>query len=447
MIGRVVLDRYEVVESIGHGSMGQVWLANDRRQERQVVVKVMHERIAGQPKFRDLFQREMEFMARFKHPHAVEFIDATFDDPSGPCIVMEHVPGVGLDQILQQQLVLHPERVGTLLVQICQALNAAHQSGIIHRDLKPANVMVTHADHPDEFVKVMDLGLARLTAKPYIPLEKLQGSADEHAVGTPAYCCPEQLRGDQVDHRSDIYSLGIMLFEMLTGRMPFEREMTVDLLHDQMHNPAPSFADVGAKHISAPVEAVVQMCLSKYPVERPQTAYDLAIRFHRSLGRTSPLAERDFQPASVANLEASGMLMPGRNADQIVEVLEAWMPEPIALVKLRGFVEDAGGRVIESRPGLIRVRFGEPPPEPTEKPKGMFAWLRRPPSPDPKAPPPMDPVAVDLYMRKIDPRHPNQLTLAVVFRALAGPLPLDSRWLERCDRLLGDLRGYLMAQR
>src|SRR5437773_12327098 len=192
MLGRTVLDRYEVIASIGHGSMGQVWLANDRRMPRQVVVKEMREQVAGRPHFREQFQREMEFMARFKHPHAVEYIDATFSDPAGPCIVMEYVQGAGLDQILERHGALHPERVGTLLNQICQALNAAHQSGIIHRDLKPANLMVIRPDFPDEFLKVMDLGLARLIAKPHIPLEKLQGSKDAHAVGTPAYCCPEQ---------------------------------------------------------------------------------------------------------------------------------------------------------------------------------------------------------------------------------------------------------------
>jgi serine/threonine-protein kinase len=447
MLGRVVLDRYEVVESIGHGSMGQVWLARDRRQKQDVVVKVMHERIAKDPKFRDLFQREMEFMQRFRHPHAVRFIDATLDDPNGPCIVMEYVPGVGLDQILEQHKVLHPERVGALLIQICQALNAAHQSGIIHRDLKPANLMVIHPDHPDEFLKVMDLGLARLTAKPYIPIEKLQGSADHHAVGTPAYCCPEQLRGDQIDHRSDIYSLGVILFELLTGRLPFEDESSLDVMHAQMHRAPPRFADVGVKTVGRAVEQVVQLCLSKYPIERPQTAYDLANRFHRALARATDLSERDFQSEALPNLEASGLPMPGRNADRIVEVLEAWMPEPIALVKLRGFVEDAGGRVVESRPGLIKVTFGEPPPEPPAKPKGLFAFLRKTPLPDPQAPPPLAPVAIDLYMRKIDPQRPNQLSVAVVFRALSGALPFDSRWHDRCDRLLGDLRGYLMAQR
>jgi serine/threonine protein kinase len=446
MLGRVVLDRYEIVESIGQGSMGQAWLARDRRLTRDVVVKVMHARIAQQAKFRELFQREMQFMARFRHPHAVEFLEASLDDPGGPCIVMEYVPGVGLDQIIERQGALHPERVGNLLEQICQALQAAHTSGIVHRDLKPANLMVVHADRPGETVKVMDLGLARLAAKPYIPLEKLQGSADEHAVGTPAYMCPEQLRGDEVDHRADIYSLGVILFEMLTGRLPFDDEATIDILHAHMHRPPPPFASVGPSRVPPAVESVVQASLSKYPIERPQTPFELAQRFHQALGRRTTLAEKDYQPAAVGNVEDSGALMPGRDGDQIVETLEAWMPEPIALVKLRGFVEDEGGRVIESRPGLIRVRLGEPPPEPP-KPKGMFAWLRRKPPPPPDAPPPIDPVAIDLYLRKTDPKHPSQLTIAAVFRALEGPLPFDPRWHERCDRLVSDLRAYLMAQR
>ena len=105
----------------------------------------------------------------------------------------------------------------------------------------------------------------------------------------------------------------------------------------------------------------------------------------RSPGATD-LPERDFQSEAMPNLEASGLPMPGRDAEKMVEVLEAWMPEPIALVKLRGFVEDAGGRVIESRPGLIRVHLGEPPPEPKDKPKGLFAWLRKDAGPRPEGP-------------------------------------------------------------
>src|SRR4029079_3634911 len=111
-----------------------------------------------------------------------------------------------------------PERVGGLLVQLCQALNAGHALGIVHRDLKPANLMVVDPDKPKEVLKVLDLGLAQLSARPHLSLEKLQGGTDERAVGTPAYVCPEQLRGNATDHRGDIYSLGVILFELLTGR-------------------------------------------------------------------------------------------------------------------------------------------------------------------------------------------------------------------------------------
>src|SRR5205814_2310187 len=99
MLGQVVLGRYQIDQYIGHGSMGQVWLGHDLTEPRYVVVKQVHERVAGQPKYRELFQREMQFMARFRHPHAVEFYDGSLDDPAGPCIVMEYVPGVGLDAI------------------------------------------------------------------------------------------------------------------------------------------------------------------------------------------------------------------------------------------------------------------------------------------------------------------------------------------------------------
>src|SRR5207244_10076814 len=130
-------------------------------------------RVAGKPRFQELFAREMQFMARFRHPHAVEFYESSLTDPAGPCIVMEYVPGVGLDQILARHRFLHPDRVGALLTQLCMALNAAHRSGIVHRDLKPANIMIIKPDVPEEVLKLMDLGLGQLSAKPYLPLEKL----------------------------------------------------------------------------------------------------------------------------------------------------------------------------------------------------------------------------------------------------------------------------------
>jgi serine/threonine protein kinase len=444
MLGRTVLDRYEIIRPIGQGSMGQVWLARDRLQPRHAVVKLLHERVAGQPHYRELFVREIQAMARFRHPHAVELYDASLDDPAGPCLVMEHVPGVGLDALLEQRRFLMPERVGTLLIQICQALHAAHTAGLVHRDLKPANLLVVGPDGPNEFLKVMDLGLAQLAARPHIPLEKFQGSADDYAAGSPAYVCPEQLRGDPCDRRGDIYSLGVVLFELLTGRLPFDLPDPLAILSAHVNLRPPTFKEVGMGILPRPVEQVVQQCLAKFPNERPQSAYELAGRFQVALGRSGDLDARAFQPTGGPAPEAAAAPPPGGDGgERIVEALEAWMPEPVAAMKLRGFVEEVGGRVVASEPGLIRVAL-DPPAK--KKSSVFFNWLTGQPPPPPTPPPlPRDPMVIELHMTKRDRGGKSRLELQVVFRAVSGPLPDDPLWRAWCQELLGKLKAYLMA--
>src|SRR6266852_3839334 len=160
---RVFLNRYQAVRLLGEGGMGQVYLARQLDLGRQVVVKVMHDHIASDPKFRERFERETKIMAQFQHPYAVTLYDASLDDPQGPCIIMEYIKGITLDQLVQNNKGrLSPGRVGRLLSQLCEVLQAAHNDGYIHRDLKPANLMVVEPDTPYEKVKVMDFGLAKL---------------------------------------------------------------------------------------------------------------------------------------------------------------------------------------------------------------------------------------------------------------------------------------------
>src|SRR5215510_14547943 len=141
MVGRIFLGRYEAMRVLGEGGMGRVYLARQIDLGRQVVVKVMHENIATDQKFRDRFQRETLVMARFQHPYVVTLYDASLNDPQGPCIVMEYIRGITLDTLLHRNGRLTPARVGRLLGQLCEALQAAHDEGIIHRDLKPGNLM------------------------------------------------------------------------------------------------------------------------------------------------------------------------------------------------------------------------------------------------------------------------------------------------------------------
>src|SRR5262249_39959089 len=140
-----------------------VYLAKQPDLNRQVVVKVMHEHIAEDPKFCERFQQEMMTMARFQHPYAVALYDASAKDPNGPCIIMEYLRGMTLEKLLEENGGrLNPARAGRFLSQICEVLQAAHDQGIIHRDLKPSNLMVLDADTPYEKVKVMDFGLAKV---------------------------------------------------------------------------------------------------------------------------------------------------------------------------------------------------------------------------------------------------------------------------------------------
>src|SRR2546427_2777745 len=196
MVGRIFLGRYEATRLLGEGGMGRVYLARQIDLGRQVVIKVMHDHIAVDPKFRDRFQRETLLMARFQHPYAVTLYDASLNDPQGPCIVMEYIRGVSLDALLVKNGRLSPARVGRLLGQLCEVLQAAHSEGIIHRDLKPANLMVVDPETPYEKIKVMDFGLAKLVDPD--KFRKAEGSGPEFAIGTPGYMCPEQARGAEM---------------------------------------------------------------------------------------------------------------------------------------------------------------------------------------------------------------------------------------------------------
>src|SRR5579872_629190 len=181
---------------------------------------------------------------------------------------MEYVPGVTLETVTTRHRSLDAERVGRLLGYIGHALDAAHTAGIVHRDLKPANLMVLKGGTPEESAKVMDFGFAGFAAKPHLQLAELTGHGPIYAMGTPGYVSPEMIRGDSVDKRSDLYSIGVILFELLTGRLPFDFESQEKLLEAHVKNSPPRFAKIGAKHVPPAVEAVVQLALSKYPNER-----------------------------------------------------------------------------------------------------------------------------------------------------------------------------------
>jgi serine/threonine protein kinase len=455
MWSRVFLNRYRSVRLLGEGGMGRAYLARELNGDRLVVVKVLHEEFAKDSQGRLSFQREMELLARFRHPGAVEFYEASMTDPNGPCLVMEYVNGEPLDKLLPRHGRLPPERVGRQLGNLSSVLQAAHKQGIIHRDLKPANIMVVDADKAEEHVKVLDFGLARLNVASadglYIPVDKFTGARANAVVGTPEYTCPEVLRGEQPDPRSDLYSVGVILYELLTGRLPFGSRTSRaigDILSAQAHQPPPPFSQWKIEPpLSPALEAVVQSCLAKDPAERPQTARELAERYGAASGQKlwdEPETEQLPPAAPVSPLAGAEE---ADAPDGVVYQLEAWMPQQIAAVKLRGFLDEAGGEVIDSVPGRIRVRFWRR--KKTAAPvsnRGRWPWSgllgRSEPAPE------LEETQMDVSMARPAPYDPGRLLLTVQLRpAEILPLQAAAEWRDWCDLLHRNLKAYLMARK
>ena len=452
MLGKMALGKYRLLHSLGSGSNAEVFLAEPcRYPNHRVVVKRIHDRVVTHPKFRQLFEAEVHSMANFVHPYAVRLLDAAVDDPIGPCLVMEYVPGVTLEQLLARHRILHPERVGRLLGYLGHALDAAHEAGIIHRDLKPANLMVVNADTAAESLKVMDFGFAGFAAKPHIQLAELTGHGPIYAMGTPAYVSPEMIRGDTVDTRSDLYSVGVMLFELLSGRLPFNHEFQEKLLAAHVKESPPRFHRIGCGHVPPAVEGVVHLALSKYPNERQQTAREMAEAFGQALSENywEQAAPVGWVPAQRSGSMPSPLPPESRPAPladpfSVAHEFEAFMPERMAAAKLRGFVEDVGGNVLASEPGAILMRIGLPANYRERKPGGaLFGWfatLRRP-----SVARGQEPIEVELHMEKPDPST-TRLAVVAAYRPLRDYTPRDANlWRTRCDKLNAMLRQYLGA--
>jgi serine/threonine-protein kinase len=450
MGARVFLGRYEILRRLGEGAMGCAYLARQSNPDRLVVVKALHKQFASDPQYRSFFRQEIDCLSRFKHPNAVELYEASMDAPDGPCAVMEYVDGQPLDAVLAGDGPMGLARVGRLLGRLCAVLQAAHDRGIIHRDLKPANILIVAAGTPGENLKVLDFGLARQIRNSsgglYLPLEKFVGSRAHKAMGTPDYICPEQFRGDEVDARGDLYSVGVLLFELLTGRRPFQGTTTEDLIAAHLYEPPPPLASVGgARKVPRALEALVQSCLAKDPADRPGSARELALLYGKAVG-SSIWDEREASAVDAAppTEPADGTGHEKENLD--VFRLEAWMPQSIAAVKLRGFVDDRG-EVSDSAPGCLKVRLRMPRKVAAgPRPSGLFSRLGLGKKAEPARE--CELVDMDVFTETPDTSQPSKVLVTVRMHPPDVRSMEDAvRWLEWCKQVQMDLAAYLMAKK
>jgi serine/threonine protein kinase len=463
-LGKTFLGKYTTRQFLGEGSNAHVYLAGVAHDPKQlVVVKRIKEDAASSPRFRQFFDAEVRSMARFRHPYIVRLIDASLDDPNGPCLVLEYIAGVTLEAVFLKERVMTPDRVGRFLGPLGHALYAAQLAGIAHRDLKPANLMVTGYGGDQESVRVMDFGFAGFTHKPHIQLAELTGHGAIFACGTPAYVSPEMVRGDSTDARADIYSVGVILYELLTGRLPFDFDSTERLVEAHVKDPPPRFHRIGCGHIPPGVEAVVQIALSKYPSERQQSMKELVEQYGKAVGwdvwgLTAPdgytyaPAESGEVVLGEGALDAAALADPTdspNNPFVLSDVFEATLPEKLAALKLRGFIDDVSGQVVESEPGLIRVRVEMPAGHKSAPSRsngsGVFAFLsgvvRMAPPPLPKG---KEPIEIELQMKK---QGANKVVVLVAFRPVKPFLPTDvAEWSARCEAYYGLLRKFVMPE-
>ncbi|MEX1368322.1 MAG: protein kinase, partial [Nannocystaceae bacterium] len=265
----VVLDgRYRLTRLMGEGGMGQVYEAVHETLDRKVAIKVLLPRFAYDARFRERFLREAKAASKIRHPNVVQIVDFG-DTPTGSVyFAMEYLEGQDLRALLQQTGAMPWARARNLLLQITSALAAAHDHGIIHRDLKPANFFISEARGFHDFVKVLDFGIAKITADPTGDRSVAQSLTGTGQVfGTAKYMAPEQAYGSSDDPQVDVYSVGVVAFEILTGRLPFEGSSAFEIITRHVNEAPPSLRSIEPS-VPAAVEAVVLHALEKKPEAR-----------------------------------------------------------------------------------------------------------------------------------------------------------------------------------
>jgi eukaryotic-like serine/threonine-protein kinase len=265
LIGRVVNDRFRIVSVIARGGMGKVYRAEQSPLGREVALKVLNPNYSGEqdPEFHKRFFLEASICAKLTHPNTVTIFDYGRTDDDVYYIAMELLEGRTLHRALREETRFPADRTMHVARQMCRSLREAHALGVIHRDLKPANIyLVRHGDERD-FVKVLDFGLVK-------DLDKGEDLTQTGLfMGSPKYMAPEQIRGEKVDGRCDVYALGVIMFEMLTGKVPFDRPNSVNILMAHVHEQPPLMSDMAPDaDIDPMLEQVVLKAMAKKPEER-----------------------------------------------------------------------------------------------------------------------------------------------------------------------------------
>jgi serine/threonine-protein kinase len=349
-IGKSLAGRYHIEELMGQGGMSAVYKANDPNLKRVVAVKLIHEHLSTDPGFVSRFEEEAAAIAQLRHPNIVQVFDFNVEDDTY-YMVMEFIPGETLqDQLKRLNEVgrsMELENVVNYLINICDASDYAHDRGLIHRDIKPANIMLS----VQKQAILMDFGIAKI-------IGGQQHTATGAVVGTAQYMSPEQIKGEQLDRRSDIYSLGVTLFEMVSGRPPFEADSAMTLMMMHINDPVPEVKLLNPD-VSPKLVGVINKALAKSRDDRYQTAGEMAVALRGVLGL----------PTEVPPAAAAAALSDATVVEEALTTIEE--PEPAAAPSPEATVVEAAvvaGAVEQAAQPDVQQTTAEPATQPPTTP-------------------------------------------------------------------------------
>lgn len=271
-VGQQVAGQFRILQRIGTGGMGAVYKAEQPEMNRFVAVKILHPKFMSRPDLVSRFRREARAMSHLSHPNTARvFLFGQLDD--GACyFVMEYLEGRNLAQVVRAGGPMEQQRAIEIMVQVCGALEEAHQAGIIHRDLKPENIFLTTQGGIEDYPKVLDFGLAKVTERQMRPGSVIL-TQEGMVFGTPEFMSPEQARGEALGPPSDIYSLGVILYELLTGKLPIDGSKPIDFINNHINTaPHPLSKRGGGRSYLRGLEEVMMRALEKRPEQRFATA-------------------------------------------------------------------------------------------------------------------------------------------------------------------------------
>lgn len=352
-IGTTIGEKYEILAVIGGGAMGLVYKARHTLMKRIVAVKMLHPNMLPDAGTVMRFKKEAEALSCLNHPNILTVFDFGISTQGQPYLVTDYLEGQTLGEVLESNQCVPWQRTVQIFMQVCSALAHAHKNGVIHRDIKPSNIMLTEFEDQADFVKILDFGIAKVLTEETENSSQLTRTGE--VFGSPLYMSPEQCRGKPLDARSDIYSLGCVMFRTLTGQPAFFGQDLVECLYKHVNEAAPSLREMAPEaSIPEELDLIVHKCLNKDPLERYQSMVELKEALGATIGITTttsgtsiesilkPAGETISNPAPKQDLSSGALPMASAVSATGSSALETTDPDPVAAAASQNTTPPAG---------------------------------------------------------------------------------------------------------